>query len=235
MYSFIFDVDDTVYDQLSPFAQAFEKHFSSYASIPLQDLYLYSRKFSDEVFERTESGKMGKREMHVYRISKAFQMFDVQITTEEALSFQYDYETFQSKIQLLPDVVQALDFCKAKGLPLGVITNGPREHQRSKVKQLGLERWILPEHLFISSEIGIAKPDKRIFEHAQTTMNLHPESTFYIGDSYANDVIGAKQAGWKAIWVNRRGLAPLSTEIRPDYIVDAQHSITEIVSSIWYK
>lgn len=232
MFSFLFDIDDTVYDQLSPFAQAFEKHFDHHASLPLKDLYLYSRKFSDEVFERSESGEMGRREMHIYRITKAFQVFDVQITPEEALGFQYDYETFQKNIRLLPDVIQALDYCKTHRLPLGVITNGPRDHQHNKVKQLGLERWILPEHVFVSNEIGIAKPDKRIFLHAQYTMNLEPETTYYVGDSYANDVIGAKQAGWKAIWINRRGIAPLSADVRPDYVADEQCSIAEIVSGI---
>ena len=49
-----------------------------------------------------------------------------------------------------------------------------------------------------SSAVGISKPDERIF-------HMVCESGLYVGDSYENDVIGAKKAGWDVIWLNKYG------------------------------
>lgn len=59
-----------------------------------------------------------------------------------------------------------------------------------------MERWIPSEHMFISSEIGYAKPDIRLFRYVEQKMHLQLETTYYIGDSFQNDVVGAKNAGW---------------------------------------
>lgn len=232
MYSFLFDIDDTVYDQFSPFREAFAKQFARFAHIPLEALYRHSRKFSDEVFEQTERGEMSREEMHIYRITAAFKMFDIEISASAARQFQLDYEAQQQRICLLPEIVDVLNYCKSQGFILGIITNGPKEHQLAKIAQLRLSRWISPQHVLISGALGIAKPDKRIFVHAQERIGLDPDKTYYVGDSYENDIIGAKQAGWGAIWVNRRKRAPVATDIYPDFIVDEQRSIQEVIRTI---
>jgi putative hydrolase of the HAD superfamily len=232
MYSFLFDIDDTVYDQLSPFRQAFTRNFARYSHVPLEELYMHSRKFSDEVFEQSEQGEMSREEMHIYRITEAYKMFDIVISSSAARQFQLDYEEQQQQISLLPDIVAALDYCKSLHFGLGIITNGPKEHQLGKIEQLRLNRWISPDHIFISGALGIAKPDKRIFVHAQELMGLDPDTTYYVGDSYENDILGAKQAGWGAIWINGRKRQPVVTDICPDYIIDAQGSIRDVIRSI---
>lgn len=115
MYSFLFDIDDTVYDQLSPFREAFAKQFARFAHIPLEELYRHSRKFSDEVFEQTERGEMSREEMHIYRITAAFKMFDIEISASAARQFQLDYEAQQQRICLLPEIADVLHYCKSQG------------------------------------------------------------------------------------------------------------------------
>ncbi|HGM3434209.1 TPA: hypothetical protein ACKOH2_001091 [Clostridioides difficile] len=56
MINLIFDVDDTLYNQLTPFYTAYNKVFSSIKGISIEDLYMSSRKYSDEVFHMTENG-----------------------------------------------------------------------------------------------------------------------------------------------------------------------------------
>lgn len=232
MYNFIFDIDDTVYDQLKPFRQAFDKNFQRYSSIPITKLYLFSRKFSDALFDKTEKGEVKLEDMQSYRIIKAFEMFDIQITQEQATKFQNDYQNFQKNIGLLEDIRKTLDYCKEQNVVLGIISNGPSEHQRSKIKQLNLERWVPKQNIFISDELKIAKPDVRIFKYVQNNLNILPESTYYIGDSYENDMIGAKKAGWKAIWSNRRNHYQTDTSWKPDYVIQKDQSLLNIVQHI---
>lgn len=96
-----FDVDDTLYNQVEPFCRAFRKKFSSMYSIDIEKLFSKSRKYSDEVFDKTEKGEMTLREIHVYRISKAFEEFGYNITPESAFAFQINYERYQDEIFMI--------------------------------------------------------------------------------------------------------------------------------------
>ncbi|MDB0440932.1 hydrolase [Clostridioides difficile] len=219
MINLIFDVDDTLYNQLTPFYIAYDKVFSSIKNISVKDLYISSRKHSDEVFHLTESGKMSIEEMHVYRIIKAFEELGSSITEKDAQNFQDEYIYQQSQITLIPEMEQVLNFAEERNINIGIITNGPSSHQRMKLKQLNIEKWIDEKNIFISSEVGFSKPDVNIFRLAEKFMSLDRENTYYIGDSYKNDVVGAKKAGWKSIWINHREHRVEELVYKPDFII----------------
>lgn len=231
MTTIIFDVDDTLYDQLTPFQQAFDAVFND-PSIPLEELFKYSRIYSDEVFQQSEDGTITKLEMQIYRIRKAMEHFNQQITDEQAIKFQQTYQQYQSQLQLDPRMKEALDWCVEQQVQIGIITNGPAEHQWKKVNCLQLEKWVPKEYIFVSGDLGIAKPDIRVFQQVEQAMQLEKETTYYIGDSYFNDIIGAKRAGWKAIWVNRRNHPTESEEFLPDYLIDNNTNVKQLLLSL---
>lgn len=230
MIHLVFDVDDTLYNQLSPFEKACDEVFQKYYKILPQALYMTFRKYSDKSFTLTESGEMMIEDMHVYRITEALRDFGIEINRKEALAFQTCYALNQTRIKLLDGMKQVLDFGKRNNLLMGIITNGPTAHQKNKIKQLGMERWIEKEHVFISEEVGVAKPDIRLFHHVQERMDLVPDQTYYIGDNFCNDIKGAKSAGWHAIWFNPRNQAiPQAVPIRPDYTVIEDGKMLEVI------
>ncbi len=230
MQAIFFDVDDTLYDQLTPFARSFEKHFNFY-DIPLEALYTTSRKLSDEVFHLTENGQMNTQDMYVYRIKQALAYFGKQISYEKAAMFQKDYQEFQREIKLIPEVEDVLSFCVEKQITMGIITNGPFAHQERKIKQLKVDQWIPANHIFISSKVGYAKPDVNIFRLAETTLGLTDKHIYYVGDSFQNDIIGAKNADWKAVWYNRRSHKKIPNTVEPDYIAD-KNTLFEVIHKI---
>lgn len=199
-------------------------------SLSVAALYLKSRQLSDGVFHLTEKGEMDLLEMQIYRIQQALAFFGRTISRSEAAQFQQDYQFFQSQIQLIPDVEATLNFCLQKNIQLGIITNGPAHHQRNKLQQLHIEKWLLPEQIFISSEVGLAKPDIRFFDYVQKQLNLIKSTTYYCGDSLKNDIFGAKNAGWQTIWSNRRQL-PAKKQTY-DCMIDPQHSLLAIVQAL---
>jgi len=231
MSAVIFDLDDTLYDQLEPFKKAVQKNFF-FPSSQIEDLYLFSRSFSDEVFDLTHTGKMQLEAMYIYRMQNACAQFGMDLTVKQALQFQEDYAYFQGKIELFEDAKELLDYCKQQGMTTGLITNGPTWHQWAKIQQLGLTRWISEKNIFISSTVGISKPDVRLFEHVERSMDLDKKDTYYVGDSYENDVIGAKSAGWKAIWHNHRGHTRPETKVMFDQLLDRKTSLTELIYTL---
>ncbi|MGT2929325.1 HAD family hydrolase [Streptococcus dentasini] len=227
MLALYFDVDDTLYDQSVPFRRAFCKNFSF--DIPIESLYKVSRRLSDTVFEPSENGQISMQEMHIYRIKEALKKFGYRISDEEALRFQKDYENYQKKITLSPQIKAMLAQLAESGVTLGVITNGPKGHQQQKIKQLGLQEWFLSERIIISSDVGVAKPDQAIFDLAYHAISLPLSQCYYIGDSFENDVKGAKGAGWKSIWFNRRDNSLFEGDLRPDKIVSSEEELAKTI------
>lgn len=110
---------------------------------------------------------------------------------------------------------------------IGVITNGFTEVQYRKLRSSGLDRYI--QRMVISDEIGIQKPDTRIFRYAEAATGATPESSVMIGDNPDNDIQGALDAGWHAIYFDCKS-KPFSSP-SPLYL-GRIHSLEEICQSL---
>lgn len=228
-----FDLDDTLYDQLTPFRTACNLLFSD-CHLPIQKLFVLYRKYSDEVFELAENNKISMEEMYIYRIKNAMKEYNIDINDELALKFQYVYQKSQNLITLFPDMVDVLRYCKNHSINRGIITNGPQSHQLKKYTNLKLSQYICEKYIWISSSVGIAKPNKGIFEFVENQIDsVERNQIFLIGDSFENDITGAKNAGWKAIWINRRkNSIPNSSSIVPDKIVSDGNELLEYIKTL---
>jgi putative hydrolase of the HAD superfamily len=98
-----------------------------------------------------------------------------------------------------PDMRSTLTALRKAGLRLGVITNGSVSMQSAKMEHLGLERYV--SHILISEAVGYAKPDSRIFTAALEQLSVAPPEALFVGDHPVNDVIGARDAGLLAVWL----------------------------------
>lgn len=210
----LFDVDDTLYDQTVPFMEAYAEYFGEKPEVPAEVIYPVTRKYSDAVYSQAMAGEMTMEEMYIYRMQKAFEEFGIRITDQEAIDFQKIYADRQHHIHMSPLMQDILAFCSGRAA-LGIITNGPSEHQWDKVKSLQAEKWIPHENIFVSADVGVEKPDRKIFDHAKRAMRLEDAEIWFVGDAYALDVEGAVNAGWNAVWMNRRGRKIPGDSVKP--------------------
>ncbi|MCC8027571.1 MAG: HAD family hydrolase [Clostridium sp.] len=233
MINLFFDVDDTLYDQLQPFKRALEEVFWYTCDMPCEELFRRSRYYSDAVFEDVQAGRMSKGEMYIYRIARAFEDCGIRLEHKKAMEFQNLYAQYQTEIELIPEFRRVLEWCKRHGNVMGIITNGPAQHQKNKIEKLGLKQWIDKDYIFISEEMKLSKPDVRLFRLVQERFDLNPQATYYIGDSFFNDVVGAKNAGWNVIWVNRRQRElPGEPHVLPDYTISEYSEIWHVIQKI---
>lgn len=79
-----------------------------------------------------------------------------------------------------------------------------------------------------SSEEGVAKPDPQIFKILLERSGFAPEEAVYVGDSAEDDVVGARAAGLRSIWVNRAG-AENTTGVLPDAEVEALAAVPGVL------
>ncbi|MEO1770342.1 HAD family hydrolase [Candidatus Enterococcus ferrettii] len=216
----IFDVDDTIYDQQQPFRNAIKKVFPSVRSQDMHPLYIRFRVHSDENFNKVITSDWTLTYMRNFRICRSLEELNYPtISDDTALAFQEVYEKELDTIVMHQEVRKALDFLQEQEIALGIITNGPTDHQHKKIMQLDLLNWVHPDHVIISQATGYEKPDKEIFKLAEKQFDLVPEKTLYIGDNFDNDVAGSKSAGWKALWFNHRQ-RKLSKETLPIHDIE---------------
>ena len=96
---------------------------------------------------------------------------------------------------------------------LALVTNGAPDLQREKIQSTKLTQYF--DAILISGEVGIGKPDSRIFMLALEALAASPSETVMVGDSLARDILGAQRAGIKGIWLNRCG-KDAANQVTPD-------------------
>lgn len=232
MKAILFDVDDTLYDLAGPFIKTYDKLYGNRYTVDKEKLFVRNRFRSDEVYDRSMSGEMTMEDMYAYRYQNAFADVGVSISREEALEFQRVYEKYQREIALSEKTREMLDYCKEHAI-VGIITNGPTQHQWDKVNDLGLAAWIPKEHVFVSAQAGYAKPRREIFDLAAERLGISGKDACFVGDSFACDVTGAYGAGWHTIWMNHRGHKPLDNGAVPDYEVKGTEELFEVIKRMF--
>lgn len=114
-----------------------------------------------------------------------------------------NYHLYRKKhLQLFPGALDLLQTLHARGIKLGILTNGIAETHHEKIKLLELaERF---DAIFLADEVGMVKPDPLLFAHACRELHAPPSASAMVGDRYDRDIIGALEAGLYTIWINVR-------------------------------
>ncbi len=113
-------------------------------------------------------------------------------------------EAERRALRVLPGAVETLRAFRRAGLTTGLITNGASAVQREKLAALALAE--LFDLVVIDCEVGCAKPDRAIFDHAAGAAGLDAAMLVFVGNSYSLDMPGALAAGWRAVWYNPGGM-----------------------------
>ncbi|QDV44499.1 Pyrimidine 5'-nucleotidase YjjG [Stieleria neptunia] len=85
---------------------------------------------------------------------------------------------------------------------LAILTNGGVDTQTIKLQALTLDQIIESDRIFISAQIGVAKPDRAAFEFVANALGLPATECLYFGDQLETDVMAARAAGWRACQVS---------------------------------
>jgi HAD superfamily hydrolase (TIGR01509 family) len=107
------------------------------------------------------------------------------------------YASARNSVELYPDALPALERLRNMR-PVASLTNG-----NADLKRIGLHMHFA--HQISSRDVGVAKPDARIFLAAAERLGVAPEQILHIGDDPELDVVGAREAGLRTAWINRAG------------------------------
>ena len=177
--------DDRVYAEA--WRRALREAGASFTDAEFDEEYAACRAAQDRSFRR--------------RLADRFLGTDADLAALETMAARHwDYPPSA----LHDDVVGCLATLRAAGYRLGVIANQPSQ-VRGAMARDGLvssfEVW------GVSDDLGLHKPDPALFVHALETAGVEPGRAVMVGDRLDYDVLPAKAAGMRTVWV-LRGEAP---------------------------
>jgi putative hydrolase of the HAD superfamily len=102
------------------------------------------------------------------------------------------------------------------GVRLGIVSNADgligQRLAEMEICQVGPGVGVEIEFVVDSGDVGVMKPDPRIFEVALDLLGLEPGEVWYLGDMPAIDVVGARRAGLRPFLID-----PLALHLDADY------------------
>jgi putative hydrolase of the HAD superfamily len=201
MKHLFFDLDRTLWD--------FDKNSEAALSILYDELDLGNdlrsfqsfhtkyKKVNADLWYQYATGKITKDVLRIKRFRDTFAHFDVKIEglSEKMADGYVNLSPYQT--QLLPHTIETLEHLKKEDFQLHIITNGFKEVQAIKLDKSGLLPYF--DVILCSEEVGANKPSRIVFDTALSMANATVPTSIMIGDSYEADVVGAENAGLRAI------------------------------------
>ena len=225
-----FDLDGTLCDSDTAWSiaqrETFQLLHEHYPDVSEEALTEAWRTVHQELFKQLNAGKCAMADVRDSRFQCLFRELGLPIgkNTEELSDFFCS--RYLTSLRLYDDVA-ILE--KLQTYHVGIITNGAHdEHtdsQLSKVRHLGLSGRI--QSLTISGEVGVRKPNAKIFKVACERAGVLPKEAMLIGDTIENDIVGANSAGMTSVFINRKldALTPKKADEQPDYSISNLHDV----------
>ena len=166
-------------------------HIAFHGAAPLA--FPHSESAAIDVLERQWWKTLVRK---VFEPWEPFQRFDV------FFDELFDYFSQPQAWSLFPEVSETVSALKDRRMALAVISNFDSRLIRI-LDGLGASAWF--DEIYVSSRVGHAKPDRRIFEAALRRYGLAAANAAHVGDSEENDLRGADAAGLRGILIDRAG------------------------------
>jgi putative hydrolase of the HAD superfamily len=205
--SVYFDLDGTLLNYSTPFSELFGQTLPTDATDGMIETY------SEQVLT-------GISQVEDKPYQRAFdavcEQYDLDLDPERLAAEYIEKEATATRI---PHTVRQLVESVAVRHQTGILTNGDGRMQRRKIEEHGLDEFV--DTIIVSNEIGARKPNQEIFERAKE--RLPAEVFVYIGDTFEEDIIPAREAGFKTVYVGEETHSDVSVATRGTEELAALH------------
>lgn len=204
----LFDAGGTLLDPYPSFAGKFASVCESFdANVSANDISRVEKEIWKEVLEKRSSIPYASSPEQ----SKQFWLWFYK-TFLSALGFSdrddvleelYNVFSNPKTYKIFPDVIPFLEKITNYGLSMGIVSNW-ESWLPLLLEQCNIAKYF--QTIAVSGEIGIEKPDKRIFEIPLYRLKVSPADVVYIGDVLETDILPALEVGMYAVLVDRKGV-----------------------------
>lgn len=199
----LFDIDRTLLDHDGASARAINICYHRWdwaQSISFQDFVSIWNAAQDKYMQEYLVGKLSFEGQRIARMKAVCKKIGRPCSEDDAQRLFYEFlAQYENNWELFDDVISCLD--ALSDYKLGIVSNGDSEQQREKLSKTGIREYF--SSIMISGDIGISKPDVRIFKSILDDMGASPVETVMVGDDLEHDVLPAQQAGILGVLIDR--------------------------------
>lgn len=208
-----FDLDDTLFDHAGTRRAALRTVLPDIPGARAAGLSSVDERYQrlvEELHPRVLSGELTRAKARALRFRSLADSLGSSLTSRDARDLGRRYaQAYRAARRAHPGAADLLRHLRAT-LTVGVISNNLVAEQHDKIRAIGLSGLIDP--LVISGAVGVNKPDPRIFQEALRRAACRANEAIMIGDSWTNDVEGARAAGLATVWFHPDDRTPRRKE-----------------------
>lgn len=223
--NFLLDADETILDFLRSSKESFRAAMEELGEREAAERYDDFKEINDGLWREYERGEISKKNLMTARFQRFFARLNGKADAEEANRLYFTKLCRTG--YLLPGSAEFLRELKSRGR-IFLITNGTPAAQYGRLRAVGLSDFF--DGVFVSDEIGYAKPDERFFAYVTKTAGVGRGECLVIGDSLTSDIRGANDAGIECIWYNPSGKEAIGA--KPDHTAKSYREILEIADKL---
>ena len=197
----LFDLDDTLFDHRRSARAALEAvHRDHAAELDFAELERHHGIYLEEMHLEVLAGRIGLDDARRERFRKVFRALGVTLDAADVDAVASAYRGGYMSARRALDGAASLLAALRPHARIAIVTNNLLQEQQDKLAHCGLAP--LVDVLIASEDVGVSKPDPRIFRIALDRAGVEPSEAVMVGDAWENDVAGARRAGIRAVWFN---------------------------------
>ncbi|MEK8196575.1 HAD family hydrolase [Lysinibacillus sp. FSL M8-0134] len=222
-YVIVFDMDDTLYDELTYVQSGFQdvaEYLANLISIDKDELYSF-------MWERLLQYGRGRifndvllRYLGTMDIDLLIKCIDV-------------YRNHEPSIQLPQQSIRVLE--ELKNNPLYIVTDGDIGVQENKIKALNLKAYVKDAIASYKKGVDKGKPSPYWFNYIAQVERVKPQQIVYIGDNANKDFVGINQLGFRTIRVKQGQYVNEVPSIQheAEFVIETIDEVPDTLKKIW--
>lgn len=226
----IFDLDDTLYNSTELSTHARRSAIRAMVDLGLQTTFEEAHQILSEVVEEYGSNYNYHFDQMLKRLNIETSKMKMYIA---AGMIAYHDEKF-ANIRPFHDVIPTLIDLRKLEIKICVLSDGKALKQYEKILRLRLQDFL--DDIIITEEVGIRKPNPKLFKLPLQRFNVQPEESIYVGDNYERDIIPCMQVGIRTVLIHRGGKHDIisfkSDQKAPDHELSNLEDLIPIIKEI---
>jgi putative hydrolase of the HAD superfamily len=204
----LIDLDDTLLDHMHASVVTLThvyNQFTEFHTRTCEEVTSHHDDLLEELHVEVAKGRMPLQAAREERYARMLRAAGVKEYAAKAKAVEVAREArakYLKSRKLVPGAKELLEALVGKAV-IGIVTNNTVDEQKEKLHTFGLSSLI--DFMLVSEEIGITKPDPRIFYEALKRGGCRAEHAVMLGDSWSSDIRGALAVNIRPIWLNRIG------------------------------
>ncbi|AKA69250.1 YjjG family noncanonical pyrimidine nucleotidase [Clostridium scatologenes] len=226
----IFDADETLFDFKRSERDAFKNAMLEF-NIEYDENY-HLKIYSDinkDIWKEFEKRLITQEKLKVERFKRLSDKLNLEFDEVkfDEVKFARSYMKHLANASFLYDNSISLVKSLYKNYKLSIVTNGLTDVQNKRIRKSIIAKYF--QDIVISEEVGVSKPDSKIFELALNNLNHTDKSkVLMVGDSLTSDIQGGINSGIDTCWLNSNKIAN-TTKFKPTYEISNLMELKDIL------